>query len=98
MRINLENRLYESGDSRRAEQPAARTAAKASPSSGEDRAEISADQVRVLSLAKEVNRLPEVRQEKVNALSLAVRQGSYDISAEKTAEAMLAEMETRPAA
>ena len=99
MRIDLQNRLHETGDSTRADQPGARAAATAGRSShGEDRAELSADQVRVLSLAREVNRFPEVRQEKVTALSLAIRQGQYDVSPEKTAEAMLAEMETRPAA
>ncbi len=99
MRIDLQNRLHETGDSTRADQPGTRTAAAAGRSSlGEDRAELSADQVRVLSLAKEVNRLPDIRQEKVTALSLAIRQGRYDVSPEQTAEKILAEMETRPAA
>jgi len=99
MRIDLQNRLHETGDSVRADQPGVRSSATASHSSlGEDRAELSADQVRVLSLAKEVNRLPEIRQEKVTALSLAIRQGQYDVSPEQTAAAMLSEMETRPAA
>ncbi len=58
----------------------------------DDRAELSPDQVRVQSLASQANNLPDVRQEKVQALGLAIQQGRYNVTPEQTAAAMLGEM------
>jgi anti-sigma28 factor (negative regulator of flagellin synthesis) len=38
-----------------------------------------------------VSNLPEIRQEKVNALSDALQSGEYNVSPEQTAAAMLSE-------
>jgi negative regulator of flagellin synthesis FlgM len=63
-----------------------------------DTAQLSLDQARVQALVSQATALPEVRQEKVAALGRAIRQGSYQVSPEQTAEAMLSEMLTRSAA
>jgi flagellar biosynthesis anti-sigma factor FlgM len=63
-----------------------------------ERAQLSGDRARVRSLAAQVNALPETRQEKVGVLGPAVREGSYQVSAEQMAEAMISEMLARPAA
>jgi anti-sigma28 factor (negative regulator of flagellin synthesis) len=44
----------------------------------------------------QANEAPEVRQEKVTALGLAIRQGNYHVTPEQTAAAMLEDF--RPAA
>jgi negative regulator of flagellin synthesis FlgM len=100
MRIDANNRLRETGDAGSAGQASQRATSGAAGQSllGNDTAELSTDQVRVQSLAAEVNQLPEVRQEKVAALSSAVREGTYNVSPEQTAEAMVAEMQSRFAA
>jgi len=99
MRIDLNNRLREA-ESGTMESPSTRVPAgnAGNPAVAGDTAELSGDQVRAQALAAQVNQLPEVRQEKVDALGLAIRQGSYDVSAEQTAEAMLGEMQSRFAA
>ena len=56
---------------------------------GEDQAHFSPDQARVRGLAAEANRLPEIRQERVAALASAVRNGTYNVTPEKTASAIL---------
>jgi flagellar biosynthesis anti-sigma factor FlgM len=63
-----------------------------STTAASDRAELSREQSRVTALTSEVTGLPEVRQERVTALSAAIRDGSYDVSPEQTAEAMISEM------
>jgi flagellar biosynthesis anti-sigma factor FlgM len=65
---------------------------------GSDTAQLSSDQGRVQSLAAQVNNLPEIRQEKVEALRRVIRDGNYDVAPEQTAEAMLSETQARPAA
>jgi flagellar biosynthesis anti-sigma factor FlgM len=76
--------------------------ATVTPASGEglagDTAQLSLDQARIQALATQVNALPEVRQEKVAALGRAVRQGSYQVSPQQTADAMIAELLQRSAA
>src|SRR5579863_3358399 len=42
-------------------------------------AEYSSNQSQVQALIAQVNQLPEVRQQKVEALAQAVRQGKYDV-------------------
>jgi flagellar biosynthesis anti-sigma factor FlgM len=54
-----------------------------------DHAELSMDHARVAELAAQIQTLPEIRQEKVAPLSDAIQNGSYDASAEQTADAML---------
>jgi len=98
MRIDLNNKLREIGEA--SEQSGSRTTA-AKPvhaNAGNDTAQLSMDQARIQSLAKEVIKLPEVRQEKVTALGLAIQQGRYEVSPEQTAEAILSDTRIRSAA
>jgi flagellar biosynthesis anti-sigma factor FlgM len=76
----------------------ANTANAAGQALGEDSAQLSSDQARVQSFAAQVNNLPEIRQEKVDALRRVIREGSYEVSPEQTADAMLSEAQVRPAA
>ena len=69
----------------------ANASAQTSSSLGSDHAELSMDHARVAALAAQVSSLPEIRQEKVNALSDALQNGEYNVSPEQTAGAMLAE-------
>jgi len=93
MRIDL-NKLQDAGDVNGAETSNTRAQANA-PIKADlraDRAELSPDQVRVQSLASQVNDLPEVRQEKVTALGTAIQQGRYHVTPEQTAAAILDSM------
>lgn len=56
---------------------------------------LSPDAAQVREIEAQVNRLPEVRREKVAAIKGAVQDGSYRVSAEQLAEAMISELETR---
>jgi flagellar biosynthesis anti-sigma factor FlgM len=61
-------------------------------------AQLSGDPATVQSLAAQVNALPETRQEKVEVLGPAVRDGRYQVSPQQMAEAMISEMLAHPAA
>jgi flagellar biosynthesis anti-sigma factor FlgM len=54
----------------------------------EDQAQLSGSHAQVETLAAEVERMPEVRQERVQALRQAVQSGQYDASPEKVAGAV----------
>ncbi len=56
--------------------------------SGQDQAELSVDGGKVQQLQSSLSQLPEVRQERVNALSQAVSNGSYQISDQQLSEAI----------
>jgi flagellar biosynthesis anti-sigma factor FlgM len=99
MRIDPNARSAETpaaGQTAASNQRAAVAPAGAGPAG--DTAQLSLDQVRVQALAIQVNALPEVRQEKVAALGRAIRQGSYQVSPQQTADAMIAELLQRSAA
>ena len=98
MRINLNPKTQEATVGQ-ATQPSTRpSTAGGAPVITGDTAELSLEQAKVQSLTAEANRVPDVRQDKVAALGLAIQQGSYDITPEQTAEAMIGEMQTRFAA
>jgi flagellar biosynthesis anti-sigma factor FlgM len=63
-----------------------------------DSAQLSTDQVKVQALSAAVLQLPEVRQEKVTALAEQLQKGSYQVSAQQTAEAVLNALTTNRAA
>jgi anti-sigma28 factor (negative regulator of flagellin synthesis) len=52
----------------------------------------------VQALAAKVNDVPEIRQERVAALAKAVRDGSYQVSPEQTAEALISHVMQAPMA
>ena len=99
MRINLDRNINNNealGNTQSASNSAATNAggaagAPAQTSLGNDSAELSMDHARVAALAAQVSNLPEIRQEKVNALSNALQSGEYNVSPEQTAAAMLSE-------
>lgn len=99
MRINLDlNNTEALGNTQSSSNSSASNAAgvasasaQTSSSLGSDRAELSMDHARVAALATQVSNLPEIRQEKVNALSDALQSGEYNVSPEQTAAAMLSE-------
>jgi flagellar biosynthesis anti-sigma factor FlgM len=57
-----------------------------------DEASFSVDKGKVQELEAKLVELPEVRQERVQALQLAVREGRYQVSDEQLAQAMFAEL------
>jgi len=63
-----------------------------------DTAKLSIGQSAVQTLAAKVSDVPEVRQERVAALARAVRDGSYQVAPEQTAEALIVHMMQAPAA
>ncbi len=65
---------------------------------GEDQAQISSVHAQVQSLAAQASQLPEVREERVQALRQAVVSGNYRPAPEMVAGAMLAHMVAGPAA
>lgn len=90
MRINLNSRARVDSEEAR---PQSGSRAVTAPAGREakDTAEVSLDGARVQLLAAQLNRLPEIRQERVAALGLAIERGNYHVTAEQTAEAMIAE-------
>jgi flagellar biosynthesis anti-sigma factor FlgM len=64
----------------------------------EDQAELSGAHVQVQALVAQASQLPEIREERVNALRLAVQSGHYRTTPEKVAGAIFAHMIAGPAA
>lgn len=93
MRIDLTGKSPESQQTERASQTRSRMSSGARERSeiGEDKACLSLDQSRVRELEKQVKDFPEVRSEKVKALARSVQDGTYDVTPQQTAEAMLSE-------
>jgi flagellar biosynthesis anti-sigma factor FlgM len=96
MRIDLTtaSQLREAGKAT-GSNPAAAQASSSDGILGTDKAQLSGDRGRVQALNAQVNGLPEIRQAKVEALGRAIRNGSYHVSSEQTAEALMAEMQSR---
>jgi flagellar biosynthesis anti-sigma factor FlgM len=67
-------------------------AAAASSALTEDQTQLSGAHLQVQALAAQAAQLPEVRQEKVQALRQAIESGHYDANPEKTAAAVMAHM------
>jgi flagellar biosynthesis anti-sigma factor FlgM len=72
-------------------QGAGNSAAKAGQPSGEDRATLTSGSVSTDSLVSQVLSSPEIRQDKVDSLRLAVESGQYDLDPAKTAAAIVNE-------
>lgn len=100
MRIDLQygpQQVPESG--RRSAQSSSAAAASSSKiEAGEDQTQISGARVQVEALAAQASQLPEVREERVEALRNAVESGHYQAEPEKIAGAMLSHMVFGPAA
>lgn len=57
----------------------------------DDQTTFSTDAVEVKSLVAKALQLPEVRQEKVDALRQAIRNGEYEVEPSKIADALIKE-------
>jgi negative regulator of flagellin synthesis FlgM len=89
--------LPESG--RTSSQNAANQASQAENSTlAEDLAQLSGAHMQVQALATQVLQLPEVRQEKVNALRQVVQAGTYQPGSDQIADAVFHSMLAVPAA
>lgn len=55
-----------------------------------EKPEVSGDSGRISFLKAELNRTPDVRQERVAALQAKIRQGTYNVSDEQIANAIIA--------
>jgi len=69
-----------------------------SPALGEDQAQLSDAHTQVQALATLAAQLPEIRQEKVQALRLAVSSGQYQVRPHDLATALVAHLVTDRAA
>lgn len=58
----------------------------------EDATDLSSDLQKVQRLKTQLAKLPEVRQERVQALQKAVHDGTYEVGAGKIADAMLTDL------
>ncbi len=65
---------------------------------GEDQAQLSGAHTQVAALAAQASQLPEIREQRVQALRLAVDRGQYQPDAQKVAGALIAHMMLVPAA
>jgi flagellar biosynthesis anti-sigma factor FlgM len=88
-----------SQSSRSSGQSAANTAIRSSGGTplGQDQAQLSDIHAQVQTLTAQAAQLPEVRQEKVNALRQAVLGGSYRPGASQVAEGLFAHMVVKAA-
>ncbi|MGA7379801.1 MAG: flagellar biosynthesis anti-sigma factor FlgM [Terriglobales bacterium] len=59
-----------------------------------DSTRLSTDQANVQALSAAVLQLPEIRQDRVAALTEQVQKGSYQVTAQQTAEALLTALTT----
>jgi negative regulator of flagellin synthesis FlgM len=67
-----------------------KTAGKASgPAAPEDKATFSSDSLDLPTLEAQALALPEVRQDKVDALRQAIQNGDYKVDPEKIAQAII---------
>ena len=91
MRIDNSTRIP---DAPQTGQARANAAAVSSSGSGlaSDTARLSTGQSAVQALAAKVNEVPEIRRERVAALASAIRNGSYQVTPEQTAGALIVHM------
>ena len=82
----------------RTQGPAGTASSVPSTASGEDQAQLSGAHIQVQALAAQAQQLPEVREERVQALRQAVHSGQYQADPEKIAGALVAHMVLGPAA
>ena len=101
MRINLNQTAQtpvENGRSSSASSANAEVSTAASSVLGEDQAQLSGIHAQVQTLVAQAAQLPEVRQEKVNALRQVVLSGAYHPAASQIADAVFNHMLVQPAA
>ncbi|MGH9502235.1 MAG: flagellar biosynthesis anti-sigma factor FlgM [Terriglobales bacterium] len=69
----------------------------AAPAEGRitDGSEFSPVHAQALLLAAQIKQLPEIRQDRVAAIANAIRNGTYQVSPEQTADAILSEQDAQ---
>ena len=98
MRIDLNTRTSESTESSLSKSGSQRAKSKGTgESSLGDATRVSLDGARLGKLEAMANAAPEIRGERVRALSGALRSGSYQFDSEQTASAMLSDKLARAA-
>jgi len=97
MRIDLNQGPQTVPESNRST-PEATTSSSVSHALGEDQAQLSGTHAQVEALAAQASQLPEVREERVQALRQAIDGGRYQASPENVAGAMFLHMMAGPAA
>jgi flagellar biosynthesis anti-sigma factor FlgM len=102
MRIDANQQAQQAANSERAgnQPPASATTGAGGGSSalGEDQAQLSGFHLQVQSLVAQLAALPETTQQKVNALREAVSSGKYQVSPDRVAGALFANLVTKLAA
>jgi len=98
MRIDLHYGTQPTPDADRGKAQAASEISTLTPGWTEDQAQFSGAHVQIEALAAQASQLPEIREEKVQALRQAVESGSYRADPENIAAAMLDHMMARAAA
>jgi flagellar biosynthesis anti-sigma factor FlgM len=96
MRIDLTNKPQEARETARSEKTASRSAGRHQEAG--DQAHLSFDQSRIQALEAQVASTADIRQAKVDALSRTVHDGTYNVPAQDTADAMLSEALAKTAA
>jgi len=71
---------------------------QASEALGEDQAHLSRVPAQIQALTEQASQLPEIREQRVQALRLAVESGRYRPASEHVAAAIISEMTAGPAA
>jgi negative regulator of flagellin synthesis FlgM len=66
----------------------------ASVKSNQDKAQLSVDSERIEQLKADLSRVPEVRQERVDALRQAIGNGNYQVTDQQLAAAIHSELQT----
>ena len=97
MRIDLNSRTPEARENDKPVRSSSSSSA-AAPSrveTGQDETRLSQDQVRIQALEAGINRVLDIRKDKVEALQRTVNNGTYSVSSEQIAEALFSEMVAR---
>ncbi len=100
MRIELNYGPQQMPETKRADRQPAPNAATSMANQGvaEDQAHISTAHVQAQALAAQAAQLPEIREERVQALRQAVQSGTYRPAAEHVARAVVEQMANKSAA
>jgi len=98
MRIDLHYGPQQAPEPRRNNADAGSAANSATRAPADDHAQLSGAHVQVAALAAQASQLPEVRQERVQALRQAVESGLYHPDPKKVAQALAAHMMSESAA
>lgn len=95
MRIDLNSKSPETRQAERPNSSSSRADSRGRAAIREDQASLSLNQARMRTLESQVAQMPEVRSERVKALAQRIKDGTYDVSAQQTADALISEMMSR---